>query len=74
MRSAIVQRQNRLGAVPLADGHETIIDQIQSLIPGNAGEFAVTLGPDALQRGAETIRSVHQLRVMADLATDRPMR
>jgi hypothetical protein len=74
MRPTIVQRQKSLGPVLPANGGETIIDQVQGLIPGNAGEFAVTLGPNALEWSEETIRPMDKLRVMADLATDSPTR
>src|SRR5262249_47298624 len=56
------------------NGRETVIDDIERLIPGNALEIPLTLRTSAFKRIEQTIGPVHKLWIMADLAADGAVR
>jgi hypothetical protein len=73
VRTRVVEGQDGLGAVRSHGRGEPIVDDVQRLVPGRAGEAAFALGPHAPQRREEPARAVHPVGVRrGDLGADHP--
>ncbi len=69
-RPRIAVRNDAL-RVDRGDRFQACCDRVERLVPGDALECAVTLGPDALQRVKHAVRVVGALEVAADLRAQR---